>query len=777
MPQIVNLNTRTNKNHLATISSSSLLPSVTLPMVYACRIFKNTFFVYGHLPQPLTGSESIAINDAAAEKPYLAAVLAKSLPNRVAMVLRSIDTQLTHLREVSITHSHGKSIWNLHYPLDENAEHFSAFLASIDAAEVSKVLLLFIKLSGIHPQILAQETFSRMCLALRQRLRELEAPLTQAYRLHPNVLYIEARLPVRDYSKARLVATNEHGLQAGIAEVLGTPKEVLEGGEAVYPVMLFLGAEMARSINQSPLSLILKDQLLPLQNTLANALGISSLISDLTSLSETQRLTIRNFITHALLDNITDESARNDLSEVIKTLQLYLPAAHTTVYDAGSPFGMNVEIAFPMEDKGIFLSGWIFDPMQRTKQLHITSDLGFSVSVNADALQYYRRADVDALYEDSPFKRQGEWGFVAFLKYPAELQKKLLGWPATYSLRVTAEDKGGLRYTVAPKAALFDAREARDRILNELPIAGQQESNAFGIIRDVVRQLQKMSLENIHIKAEYQFGTAPVRPNVSVVIPLYRSLDFLQPQIAHFANDPFMRECEVIYVLDSPEQETELHARLRDLSRLYRFPVSLYIMSKNGGYATAVNFGASRARAEHLLLLNSDVLPMQYGWLSQLWNTYKIREPYIGALAPKLVYEDGSIQHAGMYFGMDTTEHFYENMHYFKGYPAHHPEACQSREVPAVSAACVMIRTGLFQEARQLTTEYIAGDFEDSDLCLKLFSQGYRHFYDADVTLYHFERQSMNALNDQAAERYTLNVTAHHDRWSHRIKEVMQHYE
>ena len=296
-------------------------------------------------------------------------------------------------------------------------------------------------------------------------------------------------------------------------------------------------------------------------------------------------------------------------------------------------------------------------------------------------------------------------------------------------------------------------------------------------LRDVVRQLQKMSLENVGIKAEHQFATLPARPKVSVVIPLYQSLDFLQSQIAHFANDPFMRECEVIYVLDSPEQETQLHTRLRDYSRLYRFPMSLYVMSKNGGYATAVNFGASRARAEHLLLLNSDVLPMQYGWLSQLWNTYKIREPYIGALAPKLLYEDGSIQHAGMYFKKDTTESFYENMHYFKGYPAHHQEANQSREVPAVSAACVMMKTSLFNEARQLTTEYIAGDFEDSDLCLKLFSQGYRHFYDADVTLYHFERQSMNALNAQAAERYTLNVTAHHERWSHRIKEVMQNYE
>ena len=41
--------------------------------------------------------------------------------------------------------------------------------------------------------------------------------------------------------------------------------------------------------------------------------------------------------------------------------------------------------------------------------------------------------------------------------------------------------------------------------------------------------------------------------------------------------------------------------------------------------------------------------------------------PAIGALAPKLLYEDESIQHAGLYFDRPPGSHVWSNEHYFKG--------------------------------------------------------------------------------------------------------------
>jgi rhodanese-related sulfurtransferase len=57
---------------------------------------------------------------------------------------------------------------------------------------------------------------------------------------------------------------------------------------------------------------------------------------------------------------------------------------------------------------------------------------------------------------------------------------------------------------------------------------------------------------------------------------------------AVFATDPAMRECELLYVLDSPEQEREATLMLRELSLIYGLPARLVIMQRNGGYALGI---------------------------------------------------------------------------------------------------------------------------------------------------------------------------------------------
>ena len=79
-----------------------------------------------------------------------------------------------------------------------------------------------------------------------------------------------------------------------------------------------------------------------------------------------------------------------------------------------------------------------------------------------------------------------------------------------------------------------------------------------------------------------------------------------------------MRECELIYVLDSPELAPELLPRAAQLHELYRVPFRVAILSRNGGFAVATNLGASLARGRACCCLNSDVLPDRPGWLGRL---------------------------------------------------------------------------------------------------------------------------------------------------------------
>jgi GT2 family glycosyltransferase len=73
-----------------------------------------------------------------------------------------------------------------------------------------------------------------------------------------------------------------------------------------------------------------------------------------------------------------------------------------------------------------------------------------------------------------------------------------------------------------------------------------------------------------------------------------------------------------------------------------------------------------------------------------------------------------------------------------------------------------------------LSEDYIIGDFEDSDLCLRLREVGRRNWLVPRVTLYHLERQSQAVAGNPAwRTNLTLyNCWVHHQRWNDMIERI-----
>jgi GT2 family glycosyltransferase len=252
-----------------------------------------------------------------------------------------------------------------------------------------------------------------------------------------------------------------------------------------------------------------------------------------------------------------------------------------------------------------------------------------------------------------------------------------------------------------------------------------------------------------------------------VVIPLYRVLDYFRHQLAAFYVDPDFKQAEIIAVLDSPDQEPEFKHLLTGLEMIYDLPVKLVVHRGNYGYAPAINSGAAHAKGRWLVLLNSDVLPRQAGWLSGLAGAAKRKG--VGLVGPKLLFEDDSLQHAGLYFGKDH-HNTWLNRHRFKGYPADFPGATQSCEVPGVTGACMFLARQLYQRLGGTSEDYIIGDYEDSDFCLTVREAGKSVWYAADVELYHFERRSIRTNQSYAkTNACQVNQTIHHARWEKEI--------
>ncbi len=260
-------------------------------------------------------------------------------------------------------------------------------------------------------------------------------------------------------------------------------------------------------------------------------------------------------------------------------------------------------------------------------------------------------------------------------------------------------------------------------------------------------------------------------PKCSVVIPLYRNMEFLNAQVAAFAADSeFRSDAEVVYVLDSPWQAADVRQQLQGLNLLYGLPFTFVTMSRNGGYAAACNAGARSAHGPSLVMLNSDVIPAKPGWLGLLTSRLGAA---VGAAGPKLLFEDNSIQHAGLYFAQNHFGHWL-NHHFHKGMPRAFAPANVERRVPAVTGACLVIKRTLFDEVGGFTEDYVIGDYEDSDLCLKLRRAGQEILYVPSAELYHFERQSIRKNEDYmrgTADRY--NAWLHASRWDTAMADVM----
>jgi GT2 family glycosyltransferase len=65
---------------------------------------------------------------------------------------------------------------------------------------------------------------------------------------------------------------------------------------------------------------------------------------------------------------------------------------------------------------------------------------------------------------------------------------------------------------------------------------------------------------------------------------------------------------------------------------------------------------------------------------------------------------------------------------------------------------------------------YVQGDYEDSDLCLRLSQLGYTHWYRPEVELYHLEGQSYPTELRRLTSRY--NTWLHTHLWGTQIEQL-----
>ena len=222
----------------------------------------------------------------------------------------------------------------------------------------------------------------------------------------------------------------------------------------------------------------------------------------------------------------------------------------------------------------------------------------------------------------------------------------------------------------------------------------------------------------------------PLRRRVAVIIPTYAQTTLVADCVAsiHASLDQASRSRVRIIVVDDGSAPSVQSA-------LKQLPAEIVLRGTNEGFARTVNAGiALLGPDEDAVFLNNDTLA-HHGWLEHLQAAAYLDQG-IGILGPKLLYPDGTIQSAGTYRAGGAHQSWFD--HYYRLMPSDHPPANVTREVLAVTGACMYVKRSVLDAIGPLDPGF-AMAFEDVDYCLRGRQKGFEIVYCPDAILTHLE--------------------------------------
>lgn len=260
-------------------------------------------------------------------------------------------------------------------------------------------------------------------------------------------------------------------------------------------------------------------------------------------------------------------------------------------------------------------------------------------------------------------------------------------------------------------------------------------------------------------------------PLVSVVIPNKDHKEDLAKCIGSILDKSCYRNLEFV-IVENNSTEPETFAYYKELSEAHE---NVRVVTYEGAfnYSKINNFGVAAARGEYLLLLNNDTEMTDGACIGELLG-YCMRED-VGVVGAKLLYADGTIQHAGVVLGFGGTagHAFIGKGRYDTGYMG---RILCAQDYSAVTAACMMVKRSVYEQVGGLTEE-LAVAFNDIDFCLKVRRAGKLVVYNPYAELFHYESKS-RGLEDspEKVERFNGEAEILLSRWRDMIEQGDSYY-
>lgn len=229
---------------------------------------------------------------------------------------------------------------------------------------------------------------------------------------------------------------------------------------------------------------------------------------------------------------------------------------------------------------------------------------------------------------------------------------------------------------------------------------------------------------------------------LAIIIPTKDALGLLKPCIESLRKTLSLPATTEIIIVDNNSEEIETKEWFKTITQeaTPHSPAIRVIEDKQPFNWAAINNKAAQATdADYLLFLNNDTLAIEKGWDTAL-RALLITQG-VGVVGAKLLYEDDTIQHAGVILdssslalhegtGADASDAGYAKRHRL------------TRRCSAVTGAFLACRSETFNQLNGFDAENFAVTFNDIDFCLRMNAKGHHCIYSPLITFYHLESKS-----------------------------------
>lgn len=271
-------------------------------------------------------------------------------------------------------------------------------------------------------------------------------------------------------------------------------------------------------------------------------------------------------------------------------------------------------------------------------------------------------------------------------------------------------------------------------ILYHCQLSKINQDDNYKIVRNNIKEaiiIKNNDKETLTV--EYKIKKEPL---ISIIIPTKDAPETLEKCLKSIYEKSTYKKYEIIIIDNNSCADATFKLFDKYKNKYDNFIVKRLDCEFNYSYLN--NEAVKISKGEYIVLLNNDTEVITPNWL-ELMLGYALQK-HIGTVGVKLLFEDNTIQHAGLIIGkggLAGHAHYGEERYAI----SNQWELKIPYNVSGNTAACIMISKEKYLEVNGLE-EKLQVAFNDVDFNLKVREKGYYNIYLPNVELYHYESKT-----------------------------------